>query len=125
MLAAHGLSRASFDVMATLRRSGKPYRLSPGDLLAATMVTSGTMTNRIDRLTTRGLVERRTDPNDGRSIRVRMTDEGRVRVDETEVADTRGYLFGIGEDLIEGLCGYAGVRVRVESGLRPAESIQR
>lgn len=70
-----------FDVLSALRRAGKPYELSPKALLQQTLVSSGTMTNRIDRLTTRELVERRTDPNDGRSIRVRMTVEGRVRVD--------------------------------------------
>ena len=79
--AASALESWEFDVLSALRRAGKPYELSPKALLQQTLVSSGTMTNRIDRLTTRGLVERRTDPNDGRSIRVRMTDEGRVRVD--------------------------------------------
>lgn len=79
--AASDLESWEFDVLSALRRAGQPYELSPKALLLQTLVSSGTMTNRIDRLTTRGLVERRTDPNDGRSIRVRMTDEGRVRVD--------------------------------------------
>jgi DNA-binding MarR family transcriptional regulator len=76
VLATHGLSRASFDVMATLRRSGPPYRLSPGDLLAATMVTSGTMTNRIDQLEKQHLVERIANPGDGRSVLIGLTDKG-------------------------------------------------
>lgn len=75
-LAEHGLNRASFDVLATLRRAGAPYRLSPGDLLAATMVTSGTMTNRIDQLEKQRLVERIANPQDGRSVLIGLTDEG-------------------------------------------------
>ncbi|MFI5061316.1 MAG: MarR family winged helix-turn-helix transcriptional regulator [Actinomycetales bacterium] len=70
-----------FDVLAALRRAGPPYQLSPKSLLQQTLVSSGTMTNRIDRLVSRGLVERRTDPNDGRGILVQMTSQGLIRVD--------------------------------------------
>jgi len=56
---AHHLESWEFDVLAALRRSGPPYRLSPGQLLRETMVTSGTMTNRVDRLAARGLVAMR------------------------------------------------------------------
>ncbi|MFF1877800.1 MarR family winged helix-turn-helix transcriptional regulator [Leifsonia sp. NPDC058230] len=70
-----------FDVLAALRRAGAPYQLSPKALLQQTLVSSGTMTNRIDRLVSRGLVERRTDPNDGRGILVQMTSQGLTRVD--------------------------------------------
>jgi DNA-binding MarR family transcriptional regulator len=70
-----------FDVLSALRRAGSPYRLSPKSLLQQTLVSSGTMTNRIDRLVSRGLVERRTDPNDGRGILVSMTPAGLDRVD--------------------------------------------
>jgi DNA-binding MarR family transcriptional regulator len=91
--AASGLESWEFDVLAALRRTGSPYELSPTSLLRQTLVSSGTMTNRIDRLTTRGLVERRTDPNDGRGILVRMTEPGRERVDhaiaELLIAETR------------------------------------
>lgn len=73
---AHGLNLASFDVLATLRRSGPPYRLSPGDLLATMMVTSGTMTNRVDQLCKAGLVERTHNPDDGRSVIISLTDKG-------------------------------------------------
>src|SRR5690606_17581665 len=66
-LSAHGLTGPSFDVLATLRRSGPPYALSPGDLLATMMITSGTMTNRIDQLEKAGLVKRTSNPKDGRS----------------------------------------------------------
>lgn len=65
---AHGLNGASFDVLATLRRSGSPYALSPGDLMASTMVTSGTMTHRIDQLVKAELVERVRNPDDGLSL---------------------------------------------------------
>ena len=74
-----GLEPWQWDVLAALRREDGP--LSPKDLIAQTMVTSGTMTNRIDRLVERRLVERRTDPHDGRGVLVVMTDEGRERVD--------------------------------------------
>ena len=70
-----------FDVLAALRRAGTPYELSPGRLLRETLVTSGTMTNRVDRLTARGLVERLPDPHDRRGVLVRLTPEGRTTVD--------------------------------------------
>ena len=61
--------------------AGSPYQLSPGRLLKETLVTSGTMTNRVDRLERRGLVERLPDPNDRRGVLVRLTDAGRRTVD--------------------------------------------
>lgn len=70
-----------FDVLSALRRAGEPYQLSPKSLLQQNLVSSGTMTNRIDRLVERTLVERRTDPHDGRGILVVMTALGRERVD--------------------------------------------
>ena len=74
--AAHGLEVWEFDVLAALRREGAPYELSPGDLIHQTLSSSGTMTNRIDRLAERGLVERSTNPADRRSVRVRLTPAG-------------------------------------------------
>jgi DNA-binding MarR family transcriptional regulator len=79
--ARHQLETWEFDVLAALRRSGPPYRLSPGQLVAQTMVTSGTMTNRIDRLAGRGLVRRLPDPADGRGVMVRLEDSGRLLAD--------------------------------------------
>lgn len=70
-----------FDVLSALRRAGEPYQLSPGRLLRETLVTSGTMTNRIDRLSTRGFVERLPDPADRRGVQVRLTTQGRQVVD--------------------------------------------
>ena len=78
---AHGLETWEFDVLSALRREGSPYQLSPGALLRATLVTSGTMTNRIDRLEAAGLVSRNRDPQDKRGVLVRLTDAGRRTVD--------------------------------------------
>ncbi|MEV4108391.1 MarR family transcriptional regulator [Nonomuraea sp. NPDC049695] len=80
--AAHGLERWEFDVLATLRRSGPPYELTAGALNRAAMVTSGAITNRIDRLAAKGLVERMPDEGDRRSIRVRLTEHGLAKIDE-------------------------------------------
>ncbi|GAA4431602.1 MarR family transcriptional regulator [Actinokineospora soli] len=81
--AAHGLDRASFDVLATLRRSGPPYRLTPTELLRSSMVTSGAITQRLDRLEARGLVARTPSERDGRGVVVALTDAGRALLDET------------------------------------------
>ena len=78
---AHGIESWEFDVLAALRCAGAPYELSPGRLLRETLVTSGTMTNRVDRLTARGLVERLPDPRDRRGVLVRLTVEGKAAVD--------------------------------------------
>ncbi len=77
----HGLQAHEFDVLTALRRSGDPFELTPGELSAATHVTSGTMTSRLDRLSARRLVTRHPDPSDGRLVRVRLTPAGRRRVD--------------------------------------------
>lgn len=79
--AEHGLDGWEFDVLSALRRAGAPYELSPGQLIAETLVTSGTMTNRVDRLLTRGFVERQPDPRDRRGVIVRLTTEGMQTVD--------------------------------------------
>ena len=77
----HNLSQWEFDVLAALRRSGSPYQLSPGQLLRETLVTSGTMTNRLDRLEDKGLLQRLPDPADRRGVLVRLSAAGRRRVD--------------------------------------------
>jgi DNA-binding MarR family transcriptional regulator len=77
----HGIESWEFDVLAALRRAGAPYELSPGRLLRETLVTSGTMTNRVDRLAARGYVERYPDPEDRRGVIVRLTAEGKTAVD--------------------------------------------
>lgn len=70
-----------WDVLSALRRAGEPYQLSPKQLLQQTLVSSGTMTNRIDRLVARRLVRREADPDDGRSVLVTLSADGRTRVD--------------------------------------------
>jgi len=79
--AAHGLEIWEFDVLSALRRQGPPFQLSPGALLRATLVTSGTMTNRIDRLAAAGLVSRRRDQEDKRGVLVQLTGAGLRAVD--------------------------------------------
>ncbi len=81
--AAHGLEAWEFDVLSALRRQGPPYQLSPGSLLHATLVTSGTMTNRIDRLAEGGLVRRLPDPQDKRGVLVELTPRGQSVADAT------------------------------------------
>lgn len=80
-LARFGLNYATFDVLATLRRSGAPYSLTPGRLVEAMMVTSGTVTNRIDQLEKVGLVARVENPEDRRSVLIALTSEGLARID--------------------------------------------
>ncbi len=80
--AEHSLEPWEFDVLTALRRAGAPYQLSPGQLLTQTLVTSGTMTNRIDRLAGKELVQRLPDPGDRRGVLVRLTESGRDRADE-------------------------------------------
>lgn len=71
-----GLTIAEFDVLAALRRSGQPYQLSPTELFQTLMVSSGTMTHRIDRLEQAKLVKRIPDPNDRRGTLIQLTDQG-------------------------------------------------
>jgi DNA-binding MarR family transcriptional regulator len=77
----HGLDRPSFDVLATLRRSGPPHRLTPAELSRSSMVTSGAITQRLDRLEKRGLVRRTPSDLDGRIVYVSLTPEGFELID--------------------------------------------
>jgi len=79
--ALHGLASHEFDVLAALRRSGAPYERTPGQLIEATHVTSGTMTHRLDRLHERKFITRRAHPEDGRQSLIRLTAAGKRRVD--------------------------------------------
>ncbi|MFN7009004.1 MAG: MarR family winged helix-turn-helix transcriptional regulator [Allorhizobium sp.] len=92
----HGLNSASFDFLATLRRSGPPFRLSPSELLDTMMITSGTMTNRIDQLEKQGLVERLPHPEDRRALLVALTEKGRAVIDAavTEHVENQHQLVG-------------------------------
>jgi len=92
--ARYGIESWMYDVLATLRRSGEPYELTAGDLVRQTMVTTGAITNRIDRLEQRGLAERAT-AEDRRKVIVRLTARGLHIVDEvvvTHMATERGIL---------------------------------
>lgn len=77
----HGLDAASFDVLATLRRSGAPYTLSPRELSASSMVTSSAIAQRLNRLEERRLISRAKDPGDGRGIRVSLSNSGLALID--------------------------------------------
>lgn len=109
--AEHGLAAHEFDVLAALRRSGQPYQQTPGQLIEATHVTSGTMTSRLHGLAERNLVLRRAHPEDGRQVLIRLTGPGRRRVDEAFEALLRSE-----EALLAGLS--AGQRASLAAGLR-------
>jgi len=97
-LATHGLTPWSYDVLSTLRRAGKPYRLSPGELSRASLITSGAMTNRLDRLEHAGLVRRESDPDDRRSVRVVLTRRGLGVIDRAVTER-----FAVARDAVAGL----------------------
>ena len=117
--AEHGLDGWEFDVLSALRRAGTPYELSPGQLVAETLVTSGTMTNRVDRLAARGFVERRPDPHDRRGVIVRLTSAGMAVVDAALadlLAHEHALLTDLGADERGDLAGF------LRRLLRPFES---
>jgi DNA-binding MarR family transcriptional regulator len=84
--ASFNLERWGFDVLASLRRAGKPYRLTPTQLYSSLMLTSGAMTNRVDRLQAAGLVKRLHDPADRRGVLVSLTRDGRKLIDKAVTA---------------------------------------
>lgn len=95
-----GLHMGEFDVLATLRRSGQPYQLSPTDLFNTLMVSSGTMTHRIDRLEQADLVKRIPDPDDRRGTLIQLTDKGFNLIEkavEAHVANEHRLLDGLEE----------------------------
>ncbi|WP_174524622.1 MarR family winged helix-turn-helix transcriptional regulator [Nocardioides jensenii] len=96
--AEFGLSEGEFDLLASLRRSGAPYELSPTELAATTMVTSGAITKRVDRLEARGLVERRAARHDGRARTIALSPAGGTLIDRAVEAH-----YANEKRLIEGL----------------------
>jgi len=86
LFAEYGLQPGEFDVLATIRRSGAPYRLTPTQLFDATMMSSGGMTARLDRLEKAGLVARSPNPDDRRGTLVGLTKVGKSLVERTLVA---------------------------------------
>lgn len=121
-LAGHGLQPGWFDLLAALRRARPPYELRPTDLMEATMLSSGGITKRLDRLLEASLIERRSDPNDRRGALVRLTRKGRAVIDralETHIASEEQLLKPLDraerrtlDDLLRRLLG------DLESGLR-------
>jgi DNA-binding MarR family transcriptional regulator len=92
VFASYNLSRGGFDVLAALRRSGPPYRLSPTDLYNSLLISSGAMTNRVDRLEASQLVSRVPDPNDRRGVLVVLTSKGKNLVDKVTTAHSENEL---------------------------------
>lgn len=84
-----GLKLGEFDVLASLRRSGPPFRLNPTQLWQGMLLSSGAMTNRLDRLETAGYIERLADPNDRRATLVSLTEKGLKLIDEAVVLHTK------------------------------------
>ena len=94
----HDLVRWEFDMLATLRRAGSPFILSPTQLFSTLMITSGTMTHRLKALEKRGFITRLPDPDDARSLLVALTEAGRERIDEaveSHVENERQLLAGL------------------------------
>lgn len=106
VFAEFGLQGWEFDVLATLRRSGEPYELTPGELDRALIISSGTTTHRIKRLVERGFVTRRPDDEDGRVVRVRLTEAGlaiQAAAHDAHAANELRILEGLGRADIEKL----------------------
>lgn len=104
--AAHGIDRGEFDVLASLRRSGAPYRLTPTDLYTALMISSGSLTHRLKRLQKAGLVGRKKSSDDGRSMAVELTPRGREVVEAAFRADMNiesRFLDGLNAEEVESL----------------------
>lgn len=81
VFASHGLDAGEFDVLSTLRRSGAPYALRPTELYRSLMISSGGLTDRLNRLVRSGMITRPPSPGDGRSLLVQLTDKGRTTVE--------------------------------------------
>ena len=102
--AAHGVEHGEFDVLTTLQRSGPPYALTAGTFLKASMVTSGAITNRIDRMEAKGLVERVREGDDRRTVKIRLTEHGHEVTRAAfadHLADSARLLAGVDRDLVE------------------------
>jgi len=108
VFARFGLQPGEFDVLATLRRAGTPYELTPTDLFEATMMSSGGMTARLDRLEKSGLIERRPNPEDRRGTLVRLTPQAITLIDEAvpaHLANQAGLTDALTEDERAALAG--------------------
>lgn len=120
----HGLQLGELNVLASLRRSGEPYELTPTDLYRGLLVSSGAMTNRLDRLEADGLIARVPDPEDRRRIKVALTERGRGVIDQamdqhTEVLkEAFGGLDDQQRETLEGLLRAVLVRLEADHALR-------
>lgn len=96
MMAKYGLTRGMFDVLAALRRSGKPYELTPKELSASLLLSGAGLTNRLDRLQSLDLISRLPDPTDRRSLRIALTKRGKELVDHIlpELLEIQKLAFG-------------------------------
>jgi DNA-binding MarR family transcriptional regulator len=106
--ARHGLDAPSFDVLAALRRAGEPYQLTPTALMRTALVTSGAITQRLDRLEERGLITRGRSDADGRAVVVTLTEEGRTALDHAlpdHLETERDLLAGLSADERDQLAG--------------------
>jgi DNA-binding MarR family transcriptional regulator len=106
--ARHGLDAPSFDVLAALRRAGPPYQLTPTALMRTALVTSGAITQRLDRLEEKGLIVRGRSEADGRAVLVSLTDAGRTALDDAlpdHLETGRGMLAGLSTADREHLAG--------------------
>ena len=106
--ARHGLDAPSFDVLAALRRAGPPYQLTPTALMRTALVTSGAITQRLDRLEGRGLITRGRSDADGRAVVVSLTEAGRTALDAAlpdHLATERAMLAGLSAEDQEQLAG--------------------
>ncbi|WP_242909798.1 MarR family winged helix-turn-helix transcriptional regulator [Actinomadura terrae] len=112
----YGLDNGEADVLTTLRRSGEPCELTPGQLVKASMVTSGAITKRIDRMVAKNLVERVPDALDRRTVRIRLTAHGRKTIDDLfalHIANEVRLLQALDRDRADGLAD--ALRVLLES----------
>jgi DNA-binding MarR family transcriptional regulator len=106
--ARHGLDVPSFDVLAALRRAGPPYQLTPTALMRTALVTSGAITQRLDRLEEKGLITRERSEADGRAVVVTLTEAGRASLDATlpdHLETERRLLAGLSGDDLDALAG--------------------
>jgi DNA-binding MarR family transcriptional regulator len=106
--ARHGLDAPSFDVLAALRRAGPPYQLTPTALMRTALVTSGAITQRLDRLEERGLITRGRSDSDGRAVVVTLTESGRGALDDAlpdHLATEQALLAGLSDHDREQLTG--------------------
>ncbi|WP_156251714.1 MarR family winged helix-turn-helix transcriptional regulator [Pseudactinotalea terrae] len=116
---SRGLEPWSFDVLSALRRAGAPYELTPGVLMSQTLVSSGTMTNRVDRLVAAGLVERHGRPGDRRVVVVRLTEPGKDAVDQA-MSELLDYESSLLENL--DLAGREALTATLRSLMEPFDS---